>query len=153
MLGSFCSLHNFLKTQEGSSVLEMKNQSKNTFPMSLGPEINHSLLRGICRNFRRLKSYLVTNPMWRDGERRVVVEAPKPTHNFNSRTFHPSCFFFSPSLSVCTDNCSKRCQLAKATQRRRKVSARSNPGELKKKGRLRFLSHSLSLCLSNNPVS
>lgn len=116
-------------------------------PMSSGPEIKLSLLRGICagtKDFQRLKSYHVTNPMWSDGERKekkgiIVVEAHKPNHNLNSMTSTPSAsslllFIVSPSLSVCTDNCLQRCQLAKATQmRRKKVSARSNPGELEKR--------------------
>lgn len=131
--------------------------------MSSGPEIKLSLFRGICagtRNSQRLKSYHVANPMWRDGERKekegiVVVEAHTPNHNLNSRTStrqhphgSPSPFLLSlPSLSVCMDNCSKRCQLAKATQRRRKkVSARSNPGELEKKGTAEAFSLTLSLC-------
>ena len=137
--------------------------------MSSGPEIKLSLFRGICAgtwDVQMLKSDHVTNPMWSNGEREekegiVEGEAHRPNHNLNSRTstrqhphFSPSLLLFivSPSLSVCTDNCSQRCQLAEATQRRRKkVSARSNPGELEKRVRLRFLS--LSLCLSNSPVS
>lgn len=158
-----------LWSQQESVVLLMKNQSENICPMSSGPEIklrgNKSLLRGICagtKDFQRLKSYHVTNPMWSDGERKekkgiIVVEAHKPNHNLNSMTSTPSAsslllFIVSPSLSVCTDNCLQRCQLAKATQmRRKKVSARSNPGELEK--RAAEVPLSLSLCLSNSPVS
>lgn len=64
--------------------------------MSLGPEIKHSLLRGICRNFRRLKSYLVTNPMWRDEERRAVVEAPQTHSQFQQQDFPPVMLLLLP---------------------------------------------------------
>lgn len=75
-------------------VLGKKNQSKNTCPMSSGPEIKLSLFRGICagtRDVQILKSYHVTNPMWSDGERKekegiVVGEAHQPNHNLNSMT-------------------------------------------------------------------
>lgn len=136
--------------------------------MSSGPEIKFSLFGGICRDSElpKTRKLHVTNPMWRDGESRGRGRCSssgglQTQSQLKQQDFHPSAssllsfsFLWSPPLfSVCTDNCSKRCQLAKAAQRRRKkVPARSNPGELEKKeGRLRFLS--LSLCLSNSPVS
>lgn len=90
--------------------------------MSSGPEIKLSLIKGFytgTRDFQHLRNYLVTNPMWSDGERKemggiVVVEAHKPNHNLNSRTFthqHPHCsfsFLLSPPLFLCMWTISQR---------------------------------------------
>lgn len=115
------------------------------------------------RNCQRLKGYHVTNPMWRNGERRekeaiVVAEAHKPNHNLNSRTStrqHPRC---SPSPFYCL-----RLSFRVHTQLLKEVPVCKCNTKEKKEGFCKVWSwgdgkrvdwgSSLSLWLSNSPVS